>query len=127
MPSDNRDLLQVLKAELAFLESGGYECARRQDAVWRPSFYLEDSPSCFHRWRASAGERDCSDCILSGLVPKEYRNSSSPCRYIPLNAAGETIDSFYKSGTQQELEAALNKWLREKIGELASCEHSDSD
>ena len=118
MPRDHRDLLELLKAELTFLESGGYEYARQQDVAWLPTFYLEDSPSCFHRWRAAARAHNCSACVLIHLVPAEHRAKSAPCRHIPLNAAGETIESFYKSGTKQELEWALDKWLREKIREL---------
>jgi hypothetical protein len=118
MVKDQRSILKVLKAELAFLESGGYEYARKQDASWRPPFFLEDSPTCFHKWRGSVGERDCADCILMQLVPMERRGEAVPCRHIPLNSAGETTESFYKRGTQHELESVLNQWLRSQIKEL---------
>ena len=38
-----------------------------------------------------------------------------PCRYIPLNERGETIDSFYRFGTQEELEPELRRWLKAAI------------
>jgi hypothetical protein len=41
-----------------------------------------------------------------------------PCRYIPLNERGETIDSFYRSGTQEELELDLGRWLKTTIERL---------
>jgi hypothetical protein len=40
------------------------------------------------------------------------------CRYIPLNPAGETVDSLYRTGTQEELERALRSWLMATIQEL---------
>jgi hypothetical protein len=41
-----------------------------------------------------------------------------PCRYIPLSNRGETVDSFYRSGTQEELELALRQWLAATIERL---------
>jgi len=41
-----------------------------------------------------------------------------PCRYIPLNEQGQTIDSFYRSGTRDELESELRRWLKAKIERL---------
>jgi hypothetical protein len=38
-----------------------------------------------------------------------------PCRHIPLNEAGETIDSFYHRHTQIELGEALDAWLRKTM------------
>ncbi len=52
------------------------------------------------------------------LVPPEGRATRFPCRHIPLNQAGETIDSFYRSGTPEDLEAALIQWLRATIQQL---------
>jgi len=40
------------------------------------------------------------------------------CRYIPLNERGETIDSFYRFGTQDELELELGRWLKTTIEHL---------
>lgn len=44
MQKDERDLLDVLKFELEFLEKGGYGRSPRQ--AWRPQFIFEDSPTC---------------------------------------------------------------------------------
>lgn len=114
MPRDQRDLLQVLKAELEFLEKGGY--ASQQVASWRAPFIFEDSPSCFGH--IAGPEHSCSDCVLINLVPAKSRTECVPCRHIPITTDGATIDSLYRSGTQRELEWALDKWLRSKIKEL---------
>lgn len=50
-----------------------------------------------------------------GFVPEDKQTESSPCRFIPLTGKGETIDFFYRCGTQPELEEALAGWLREQI------------
>ena len=49
MANDDRDLLTVLKAELAFLEKGGYR--HSPSARWRPQFIFEDSPTCMNHGR----------------------------------------------------------------------------
>ena len=52
------------------------------------------------------------------LVPSECREQKIPCRHIPLGKHGETIDSFYRTGTQQELNEAMIEWLRDTIRKL---------
>src|ERR1035437_8137325 len=54
----------------------------------------------------------------------------SPCQQIPLTDKGETIDYFYRGGTQLELlklEEALASWLRKQISQIEEqreAEHS---
>ena len=52
------------------------------------------------------------------MVPEECREKKIPCRHIPLNVNGETVDSLYRTGTQEELEAALAIWLKSTIRRL---------
>jgi hypothetical protein len=115
MSSDKRDLLTVLKAELEFVEKGGY---RNTDlSAWRPQFIFQDSPTCLNS-DSTQPPKPCSDCVLNQLVPTDLRRRNIPCRYIPLNEQGETIDSFYRCGTREELESALRKWLGMTIHRL---------
>jgi len=112
---DNRNVLQVLQAEFAFLERGGYRRIPRYP--WRPNFIFEDSPTCINF--ARGGERQpCEDCLLIGFVPENRRAAQFPCRHIPLTPRGETVNSFYEWGTDEELEAALKEWLLGTIREL---------
>jgi len=115
MTNDKRDLLTVLKRELDFLDKGGYRHTAR--APWRPQFMFQDSPSCLNFDPAQA-PKPCGDCILTQLAPEDFRNKNIPCRYIPLDDSGATIDSFYRSGTQKELETAFGQWLRTTIERL---------
>lgn len=112
MAKDQRNLLDVLKAELAFLESGGYRNPIR--AKWRPQFIFQDSPTCLN-YGDLIRRNPCSECVLIDLVPEEYRTKKTPCRHIPLNVQGETVDSLYRTGAQEELEAAVATWLKSTI------------
>ena len=112
MTNDTRDLLTVLKKELEFLEKGGYRNSAR--APWRPQLVFQDSPTCLN-FDPIQQPRPCSECTLTQLVPGEMQRKKFPCRYIPLNERGETIDSFYRFGTQEELELELGRWLKATI------------
>jgi hypothetical protein len=120
MPPDKRSLLQVLKAELEFLEQGGYGHSPGQS--WRPRFVFEDSPTCINF--DSHHRRPCSDCLLMQFVPPEDRDQQIPCVHIPLSFHGDTIESLYRTGTQQEIEEALGVWLRTTIHRLEAEEKS---
>ncbi|HTV58349.1 MAG TPA: hypothetical protein VMJ93_05710 [Verrucomicrobiae bacterium] len=115
MTSPSNSVLEALRAELAFVENGGYRNA--VESSWRPSFIFQDSPICLDRGSAQAS-RPCAECCLAAFVPEEYRDAKVPCRHIPLNATGETIDSLYRSANDEELEAAVKDWLKVTISRL---------
>jgi len=111
MLKDERDLLEVLKFELKFLEDGGY--GRSPSARWRAQLVFEDSPTCMNFNSQEQGR--CSDCVLMQLVPPEFRSAEIPCRQIPLDKSGETLDSLYRYGDQGEIEEVFGNWLRATI------------
>jgi hypothetical protein len=115
MTNDRRNLLAVLKKELEFLEKGGYCNTPR--APWRPTFAFQDSPTCLN-FDPTLAPSTCSECLLTQLAPEDMQRKKFPCRYIPLNERGETIDSFYRFGTQEELEPELRRWLKATIERL---------
>jgi len=49
------------------------------------------------------------------FVPAERRSELLPCHHIRLNDACETVDTLYRTGTQEELEQALRNWLTATI------------
>jgi hypothetical protein len=112
---DRRNLVPVLKSELAFLERGGYWS--ESVPSWRAPLIFQDSPTCLNVSR-EANANPCSKCALMQFVPSEHVTAKFPCRHIPLNQQGETLESLYHSGTQEEIETAVAKWLRAKIREL---------
>lgn len=112
MAREKRDLLEILKAELDFLEKGGY-----RNQSWRPNFIFEDSPTCLN-YKDPSRTKPCSQCVLMRFVPPAKREEQVPCRFIPLNAIGTTVDFLYKTATQDELEAEVRTWLKAKIAAL---------
>lgn len=112
MPNDDRDLLDVLKFELQFLEKGGYGRSPRQ--AWRAPLIFEDSPTCLN-FALPQKIYPCSTCVLMQLVPEADREKSVPCDHIVLNEAGETVDSLYHTADQAETEEAVKDWLRRTI------------
>jgi len=115
MQKDERDLLDVLKFELEFFEKGGYGRSPRQP--WRFQHIFEDSPACMN-YDSKDAPGPCSDCVLMQLVPPQFREHALPCRHIPLNAEGETLDSLYRYADQHELDEIYGKWLRSTIAKL---------
>jgi hypothetical protein len=41
-----------------------------------------------------------------------------PCRHIPFNVSGETLDSLYRYSDQNEIEETVGGWLRTTIQRL---------
>ena len=125
MAQDERDLLDVLRFELKFLEDGGY--GRSPHTPRRRQVAFEDSPTC-PNFGDPSNPHSCAKCLLMRFVPRELRGQVSPCRHIPLTDKGETIDYFYRRGTQLQLlklEEALAGWLRKQISRIE--EHREAE
>jgi hypothetical protein len=115
MAVDDRDLLDVLKFELNFLEKGGYGRSPRE--AWRAPLIFEDSPTCMN-YDMRDNPSPCSSCVLIDLVPLGDRKEPIPCRHIHLTQAGDTLDTMYRWADQHEIEDAYAKWLRTTIHRL---------
>lgn len=112
MSDDKRDVLDVLRFELSFLEQGGY--GRSVRTPWRPTSTFQDSVTCIN-FNDPERPHPCSECLLTDFVPAERQEESVPCHHIPLNRAGETVDSMERQCNQLELEEAVRNWLRATI------------
>ena len=115
MAKDDRDLLELLKSELAFIEEGGY--GRSVRTPWLPKSIFQDSLSCLnygYPYRAHA----CAECHLLDFVEPEDRSQSVPCHFIPLNAAGNTVEEFEREGDESKMKTAVRSWLRGKISQI---------
>lgn len=121
--ADSQKLLKVLKVELAFLDEGGYRARPRYP--WRASFVFQDSPTCLN-FKNFEEQRPCTGCPLIDLVPEERREAPFPCRHILLTPRGETVNSFYQWGTEEELETALRAWLGRSIREMEAREKAEA-
>jgi hypothetical protein len=115
MAKDDRNLLELLKDELAFVEQGGY--GRSVRTPWREKSTFQDSLTCInygYPYRA----HPCNECHLVDFVSDDDRTKSIPCHHIPLNAAGDTIVDLENYDNQHKLEEEVKEWLRAKIKEL---------
>jgi hypothetical protein len=115
MTNDNRDTLEMLKAELDFIEKGGY--GRSVRTPWRPTSIFQDSTICLN-FADLERPHPCSECLLIDFVPPENRNEDVPCHHIPLSANGETVGEFAWKDDQGATEEAVKNWLRETIKRL---------
>ena len=115
MPKDKADVLEVLKTELNFLEMGGYSLGRW--ASFGPQYIFEDSPTCIN-YDQTENPSPCTGCVLMHFVPPERRSETIPCRHIPLNASGATLDSLYRNSDRRAVEEAVGNWLRSTIDRL---------
>ena len=115
MPHDDRDLLEVLRFELNFLEQGGY--GRSVRTPWKPTHIFQDSLSCLN-FNEPNRPHPCNECLLYDLVPPESRAEPVPCHHIPLNAAGQTVATLDVGYNHEEVEEELVRWLRAAIARL---------
>lgn len=123
MPSDNRSVLEVLRAELNFVAKGGYGRSPREP--WRAQLFLEDSPTCMNYGR-KASPAPCIECLLIDFVPTNKQPEKVPCRHIPLTPSGETLLQLYRGGTEVEIQEAMEGWLRKTIDQLERCENTET-
>ena len=115
MTKDERDILELLKDELDFIEKGGY--GRSVRTPWQSKSIFQDSLSCINY-----GDPDrahpCNECHLLDFVSPENRTEEVPCHFIPLNTDGETIEDLEQLDNQAKLEQEVKGWLRARIKEI---------
>ena len=115
MSKDQRDILDVLKSELEFLEQGGY--GRSVSTPWKWSSTFQHSPSCINFDRQQ-GTRSCTECALIDFVPSAARTQAVPCHHIPIGPKGETVGTMEREYDLLDLEDALRNWLQATIQQL---------
>ncbi len=109
------DILELLKAELAFVEQGGY--GRSVRTPWLPKSAFQDSLTCIN-FADPTHAHPCSECQLFDFIPENRKAEDVPCHYIALNEAGETIVDLEAQDNQQKLERELKQWMRKMIEKI---------
>lgn len=115
MATDERDILELLKDELDFIEKGGY--GRSVRTPWQEKSTFQDSLTCLnygYPYRA----HPCDECHLLDFVDPQHRTEAIPCHFIPVTTDGETIEDLESRGNQAKLEREVSAWLRAKINEI---------
>lgn len=115
MLKDDRDILEILRFELDFIENGGY--GRSVRTPWKPTSIFQDCLTCINFGDPNR-THPCNECLLMDFVPPDRRSESLPCHHIPLNVAGETVARLERRENQQELEEAVKNWLHATIRRL---------
>ena len=122
MSKDERDILELLISELDFLEKGGY--GRSVRTPWKATSPFRDSLTCVN-YALPEKAHPCSECHLIDFVPADKRGEELPCHAIPLNAAGDTVESLELQNNQAKLEMTLKEWMRAKIKEIKSARQAE--
>jgi len=120
MAGDPRDVLEVLRYELSYLEQGGYR--RNGDGALNSPF--QASYSCLN-FGNPLRPHACRECLLSEFVPEWARTEDVPCHYIQLNG-GETVATLMASGDRTRLVLGLEQWLRATIARLSALRERDA-
>lgn len=115
MTKDDRDILDVLKDELSFIEKGGY--GRSVRTPWQPKSTFQDSLTCIN-FADPNHTHPCSECHLLDFVSPEHQDEDVPCHFIPLNEAGETVEDLESEDNEARLERKIKDWLRARIREI---------
>ena len=115
MSPDDRDILEVLKEELDYIQKGGY--GRSVRTPWQEKSAFQDSLTCInygYPYRA----HPCNECHLLDFVDPKNRTQAVPCHHIPLNTDGDTIEDLELQDNQTKLEREVSAWLRARINEI---------
>jgi hypothetical protein len=113
--ADERDVLEVLRFELNFLEQGGY--GRSVHTPQKPTSIFQDSITCLN-FGEPQRVHPCSECMLIDFVPESHRNDEVPCHHIPLSPAGETVATLEGRDKQPQVEERMINWLRAVIARM---------
>jgi hypothetical protein len=115
MAKDGRDILEILKDELVFIEQGGY--GRSVRTPWVPKSIFQDSLSCLnygYPYRA----HPCAECRLLDFVGPQDHSQPVPCHFIPLDDAGNTLEELELEGNESQTVSTVKKWLQRKISQI---------
>jgi hypothetical protein len=114
MSQDLREVLQLLRFELNYLELGGFERDRELLGTQSP---LLGTLACIN-FGDPLRRHACRECGLMQFVPEDKQHEEFPCHYIRLTSSGETIASLIEKNDPRRLVTALELWLRSTIARL---------
>ena len=117
MPNE-QDILEILKSELEFIETGGYGGPGKQEVGSTATMFAE-SATCLN-YGYPYRVHPCGECPLMEFVPEGDRVSAMPCHHIPLDPSGRTVEEMEEVGNQAGMHEAVKAWLRETISRIES-------
>jgi hypothetical protein len=114
MSQDSRDVLQILRFELNYLEQGGFD---RDRALHGSESPFRGTFTCIN-FGDPLQSHACRECLLHQFVPEERQTEEFPCHYIQLSASGETVAELIDKQDPRRMVIALEHWLRTTITRL---------
>ncbi len=111
MSNENRELLEKLKFELAFIEDGGY--GRSVRTPYKSTSPFQDSLTCLNFGDPSCAH-PCAECMLIRYVPELHKSEHVLCHHIPLDGESRTLATL----NANEAEGALKLWLHREIDRI---------
>lgn len=121
MSSDARDVLQILRYELNYLEQGGFD---RDRALLGTESPFLGTFSCIN-FGDPLRTHSCRECSLHQFVPDDKKTEEIPCHYIRLNASGDTIAELIKKNDPRRVKTVLEHWLRSTIARMEAAQERD--
>lgn len=122
MATDKAELIRLLETELDMIESGAYAPHSGEPNKTQPAFF--HTPICINHWVVPDHEKEChDDCVLLKAVPEPHKSEALPCHHIPLNEAGDTVETLERKGNEAQLEETVKAWLRATIQRLKAGEN----
>lgn len=106
-------MLKLLKQELAFLDSGGYD----RTLSSKPLSIFLDSSSCPNHPDVER-RTPCTQCWLFLFVPEQFRQELPACHFIPLGHGRESVAGMDHQYSPIEVQAKLKTWLQAEIRHL---------
>jgi hypothetical protein len=113
MTQDLREVVQILRFELNYLEQGGFDRDRALLGIESP---FQGSFACIN-FNDPLRAHACHECLLYPFVDEDKKTEEFPCHHIRLSASGETIAELIKSDPRR-LVIALESWLRNNIARI---------
>lgn len=115
MTKDDREVLELLKDELIFVDKGGY--GRSVRTPWVSKSIFQDSPNCLN-FGYSYRAHSCAECPLLEFVDQQHQSELTPCHSIPLNDSGSTVQKLELEGNDSKMTGAVRGWLRARIDQI---------
>lgn len=115
MAKDDREILEILRGEVGFIEKGGY--GRSVRTPWQPKSIFQDSLTCIN-YADPSHTHPCNECRFLDFVSSEHKSEGVPCHFIPLNETGETIAALELADNEARLERKVKDWLLARIRKI---------
>lgn len=105
MAWDKREIIGLLRLEIENIRQRGF------------GPYFRDSVLCINAGKTARAD-PCDQCLLLQFVPEKAQKEAVPCYHIPLNEAGQTVDSLRGQPAAKQLESAVLAWMEAAVARL---------